>query len=213
MKRHRVFGFTLIELLVVIAIIAILAGMLLPALGRAKAKAYGVKCLTQLKQIGLATVMYADDHADALPRSAHQGQSWVGSLQPYTAGTNLWRCAKDTNLKRPYSYAINDFLLPPPADSTAPNYSKTTVIAVPTETLFMTECADAYANSDHFHFADPEDGDYSTNGFPKQVAVQRHLTTANYLQVDGHVEQLKWNSVQPKLSRAGSRFIDPAGKP
>ena len=80
MGRRSFAAFTLIELLVVIAIIAILAAMLLPALAKAKAKAYQVNCVSNLKQLGTSIQLYTQDFSDFLP-----GPSWTGVFYTYTS--------------------------------------------------------------------------------------------------------------------------------
>jgi prepilin-type N-terminal cleavage/methylation domain-containing protein/prepilin-type processing-associated H-X9-DG protein len=213
LNHERRRAFTLIELLVVIAIIALLAALLLPALDRARQRARATACLSGIRQIGMGSRMYADENDDLLPRSAHQGASWVLTLQSYVNGTNLWRCPMDSNRTRHFSYALNDFLLPPPAWLGGTDYSKTTQVPSPTDTFWLGECDDNYKFNDHFHFTEANDGNYTPASFAGQVAVRRHQAAAGYLFVDGHAQLLRWNLVQNQLITPGSRFVNPAGHP
>ncbi|HSV74843.1 MAG TPA: DUF1559 domain-containing protein, partial [Chthonomonadales bacterium] len=133
--KHRFRGFTLIELLVVIAIIAILAAILFPVFARAREQARRTSCLSNMKQITLARLMYAQDYNERFPmsRSHHpmysrgpdacrdnpNSYSWRAAIHPYQRNVQIFMCPSnpenhntvegcaDWNLGVRRSYALN----------------------------------------------------------------------------------------------------------
>jgi prepilin-type N-terminal cleavage/methylation domain-containing protein len=116
-------GFTLIELLVVIAIIAVLAGLLLPTLARAKEKGRQTACINSVHQLTFAVIMYADEHTDTLPPTAYNDANgdeidWPSMLDPYiNYVAKIHLCPTDVN-SQTNSYGLNELAF---VDLTDPN--------------------------------------------------------------------------------------------
>ena len=91
MNHYKRRGFTLIELLVVIAFIAILAAILFPVFAKAREQARKTTCLSNLKEIGLASLMYVQDYDEKTPCMGF-GREWWTNLYPYTKSLEVFYC-------------------------------------------------------------------------------------------------------------------------
>ena len=190
-------AFTLIELLVVITIIAILAGILLPALGRASEAGRSAVCKNDLRQLGVASMTYTLDSAGHLPSFrnwlyANLGDLTTGTLYPYLKSKSVYLCPTDKrelaskqqvvgannggfgarNAKRDYSYSMNCGLC---------HVNELAAFVAPTETMIYMESL--MTTNDYSGQAGPTFGDHSLS--------LRHNRRGHFLMGDFHLETMR----------------------
>lgn len=190
-------GFTLIELLVVIAIIAILAAILFPVFARARAKARQTACLSNVKQISLALMMYAQDNDECYPVVDHDsGYSWWEPLQAYVKNAQIFRCpAYRAAASEPWT----DYLL----NGLFAHGAAMAIFEKPAEQIAIAIRKPGTMYEGYHPW--PDDGtswnDLSQYSyFQNLIATDIHNGGANYGFADGHAKWLKWEAtVQPPL--------------
>jgi prepilin-type N-terminal cleavage/methylation domain-containing protein/prepilin-type processing-associated H-X9-DG protein len=161
MTRQRQ-GFTLVELLVVIAIIALLMAILMPALSKARKQAKATICLSNLKQIGIAAMLYAEDWDSYIPRGANTGDPiWFVQFLPYLGhktndgdyrNVDIYRCKSFPrdghglnnipNSRQTVCYVINDWTFSSRSDTQGNQVSKPTRLSVfkrPAYTIYLAD--------------------------------------------------------------------------
>src|SRR5262245_46657745 len=220
MRRH-LRAFTLVELLVVLGIIAVLIGILLPVLSRARKAAACAKCLSNLRNMQLAHWMYIGENRGHIIRAgfSHDGDGldeqagWFNTLQKYYQSKLLTRCPIDDSphweqpleaggeLRRT-SYGINDFLDPTLVPWGGP-YLKINQVRRPSATVQFVEMGreGEFAVEDHAH-VETWVGPNPPAIAGSQVQIDAHdgprqswTSVANYGFLDGHAETLPFRSV------------------
>lgn len=204
-RRRCRAAFTLVELLVAVAVLAVLAALLLPALGSGQSKAHRAQCLSQLHQWGIAVQLYADEHEDEIPRRGqgvrpltqlNRPEDWFNALAGELglpgfgayiagAGTNansppaLFVCpaAKPAPARYFLAYAMNMYLSP--WNLPAPHH--TIDIPAPALTVFLGDGGVGYCS------AFPAAAEYSPQA--------RHRQTANLAFLDGHADNFRGEEI------------------
>ena len=191
-------AFTLIELLVVIAIIAILAAILFPVFARARAKAQGIQCLSNMKQIVLALNMYTSDYDDKYLRVAKIGwdgtnytyidiQPWVPQLYPYVKNQDVFHCPAKPDRSAYTPATDSDFVL----NAYFATETPVGMIVKPAEAICFAERSDNPVSTGQPFDEVLTYSPWSPMQFWPLLKPDRHNGGANYAFADGHAKWLK----------------------
>jgi prepilin-type N-terminal cleavage/methylation domain-containing protein/prepilin-type processing-associated H-X9-DG protein len=189
-KAH--FAFTLIELLVVIAIIAILAGMILPALSKAKVKAKQTECINNLRQDGLAVLTYADDHDEKVQYWSPLDTKFTWGALIYTnqhvGSAAVFRCPAYPPKSLTNWYATFGVWTDPPENVTSGTFKENLVLSSIKDPVNYTHLADTTSRG-RMGWGAVQFHTFFTNA--QEQVHARHNNAADIWFVDGHAEGVR----------------------